>query len=357
MTAPRSSSIRRHALWFTAGVAVALFQMWAQASAVGGWTGLLSVGEESALRPVIARLIPNLVILDGEGNDGQIYYAVGLDPTGRQLSDLVPDPGLRWRRILHPVISSGFGTIEGKGLFWSMAGTSAAGLGVASLAMRDMLWSLRLSPWAMLGLLAHPGVWLTVKIVTPDAFGLAFGLGAIALALRGRYAWSVAALTCAALSKEPFLVFAAALAAWLWCERRRIIALTAFIVPLLALIAWSAVVDQLIGGGFFVSGNAAWPFMGIIEASRWWPSFSIEQNRQTMMSLVILAVGVLVGFRSKIPVVSWNLWAWISLALITSEWVWRFGNGNLRAFAPIGIFGAMAIAQIVQDRSGLRTAP
>lgn len=52
----------------------------------------------------------------------------------------------------------------------------------------------------------------------------------------------------------------------------------------------------------------------------------------------------------NIPVVTWNLWAWMTLAIVTSEWLWRVGNGNLRAFAPIGTFGAMAVAQIVRDQ-------
>lgn len=337
--------------WFMVGMAVALFLMWSQARAIGGWTGLLAVGEESMLRPVIAEEIPNLVILDGEGNDGQISYAIALDLIGEELRKFVPQPAHRWRRILLPLLGSAFGTIGGSSLFWGMVTVASAGLGLASVGLRIILADLGLSPWAMLGLLAHPGVWVGLRILTPDSLGLGLGLLAIALALLRRDVPAIALLCLAVLAKEPYVLFAASLGAWMFFRRERTRGIAYFGVPLVVLVVWSIAVDQLIGGGVIEGDALSLPFMGIVEASRWWPQFTIEQNRQTYLALGLLVAGIAVALRSRSTFLRWHLWAWITLATITSEWVWRFGNGNLRAFAPIGIFGALAVADFVARSS------
>lgn len=331
--------------WSLIGTGVALFLMLTQAMALGGWTALLAVGEDAAIRPVIEAEIPGVVLLPDAGNDGQIYYAIALEPFDDEYADLLPESSLRWRRIMLPAVASGFGLVDGVALFWSMTLIVAVSLGIGTAALADIGRSLGLRSWIALALLVHPGVWIGVRLLSPDLPAIALALLAVALALRHRHVGAVVALAAAVLTKEPYLVVACSLGAWSWFKRERLTGISYVLVPAGALIGWSAVVRAMIPGTVFESGNVAWPFMGIVEASRWWPDIATSQNVRTAIALVMVAVAIVIGARYRgHALLHWLLWPWVGLALVTSHWVWRFGNGSLRAFAVIGVFAAMMVA-------------
>jgi len=329
--------------WFVIGCAVGLFVLWSQALAVGGWTGLLHVSHDSPLRSFIASEIPDLVILDVQ-NDGQISYAVASDPWGESLPDKVPQAPLRWRRFLFPALAGMLGIIDGLPLFWSMVGWLTLSFGVATMALRSILDKLGASVWGMIGLLAHPGVWMGLRIMTPDPMGMALALTGTALVLRRRDGIGLLALSLAVIAKEPYLLFAAALGAWRFFGGERKRGLLLFLMPTTTLALWTVVMAAVVPGSYFESPNSALPFLGIIEASGSWPSIEPRQNLYTGLTALILVAGVVVALRVRNNFVRWHLAAWVSQALITSEAVWRYGNANLRAFAPIGIFIGVALA-------------
>ena len=135
------------------------FLLWTQAVALGDWTALLTVGEAAEVRTLIEDQIPGLVLVPDEGNDGQIYYAIALDLDAGQVPSLIPQPALRYRRILLPAAASVFGLVDGYPLFWSTVGLVIVATGVATAALHAFLRNRHLPTWAMAGLLLNPGVW------------------------------------------------------------------------------------------------------------------------------------------------------------------------------------------------------
>jgi len=348
---PETTSItytrmRRHSLWFVVGVAVAVFVMWTQAGAVRGWTGLLTTGEDSLLRPMIEAQIEGLVVVENEGNDGQIYYGIALDLAGDEVPDLINLAGLRYRRILYSTLASGFGLIEGEVLFWSMVTISALSIGVASAAFADIAHRLRLRPWVMLALLANPSVWLTLHILVPDPLAIALALLAVALALRSNHRLAISALALAALAKEPFLLFAFGLAGWLWFQNRRRLASAYAFLPAIPLAIWTLIVSARIGGGGATTGISFVPLAGILEASSFWSQVPTRELVGTIVTFVVVALGISVGLTRVSALVKWALWPWIALMIIGSVDIWRFGLGTLRIVAPIGILAGLGIAEL-----------
>jgi hypothetical protein len=339
---PRAASL---AVWFGIGVAVALSVMFIQSLAVGGWSGLLAVGEESELRTAITSEFDSLVTVEGGGHDGQITYIIARDPFGAEFTELVPQAPLRWRRLVFPAISGLFGMLSGEALLASMVAWSAVSIGLAAAALRSILASFAVSVWAMIGLLANPGVWLGLQLMTPDPMALGLGLVGIALALERRTAAAVITLTIAAIAKEPYLVMAAATGAWAFFEGRKRQGLVLFALPTVGLIAWSSAMSRVVKGSLFESNNTSLPGVGIFEASAVWPLFPARETALTALALTLVAAAIGVAVWCRASFTRWHIVSWATLALLTSEWVWRLGSSSLRAFAPLGVFVAIGIGQ------------
>ena len=64
----------------------------------------------------------------------------------------------------------------------------------------------------------------------------------------------------------------------------------------------------------------------------------------TAIALAIVLVGFVAFVLTRSVLARCLLLPWLVLPLVTSEWVWRFGNGSLRGFAPIGVLAAIALA-------------
>lgn len=333
---------RALASWFLIGAGVAVFIMWTQARAFGGWSALLSVGQDSGLLPVLSSEIGDLAVTPFN-NDGQITYAVALDPSGSSLTEFVPQASLRWRRILFPGVAGLFGRLDGTGLLWSLIAWQAVSLGVASAALRDVVRQLGASPWVMVGLLANPGVWTALRVMTPDPMGLAFSLLGLALVLRRRSLAAAAAFALGALAKEPFFAFAAASAAWLFFERRRRESAVVGVIPAVALIAVASIMQRFVPGSAVEAGNVRWPFVGMWRTLDFWTTVSARDLTMTVIALALVVGGAVGIVAARHALVRWQLAAWVGLAAITSEWVWRFGNSSLRGFASLGILLALAL--------------
>jgi hypothetical protein len=70
------------------GCAAALALVPGQANAVGGFAGLLQVGEESAVRPLIEEQLGDIPLAPHSGHDGQISYAIGIGLIGDEVPAL-----------------------------------------------------------------------------------------------------------------------------------------------------------------------------------------------------------------------------------------------------------------------------
>lgn len=333
--------------WFLIAFGLALFIQWNQASALGNGdiAALLSVGERSQLRPIIEEELGQVPLVPGSGHDGQMTYVIARHPVPKsQVADLFDHAGYRYRRILYPLLGSGFGTFSPRFTLYGLALLAAAGFGLAATAMRKLADRFGLNVWVMAGIVANPGLWLSLKLMTPDA--LAFGL-----ALAGTWLWlrrstwpAVGALALSCLTKEPYLLVVIGLAGWELTRPGRSAArlVGLFVVPL-PLVIWSGWLSIQIGDGFAPRGNLGPPLVGLIGSLQaWLASPDPLLALLTMTALVVTIAGAL-SVRSSL--LAWLTWPWLAIALSSSDWVWALGNNAARAFAPLFL-----LAAIVTDR-------
>jgi hypothetical protein len=316
--------------WALLGGAAAIVLLVAQAEAVGGTAGLLQVGETSALRPIIEEELGEIPLAPGPGHDGQIYYAIGLDLSGDELAPLLDHGAYRYRRVLYPLLASAFGLLDGEGLLGGMIILAILATAITSGAVAAAAVQMGGSEWVALAVVFNPGVWLSARLLTADNLALALmAVGLLTVASSTRK--TVSAFTLSVLAKDVFLVTPAGLS--LTRERRRWLL---FAVPAVALVIWMSWLTLTLGDGFTGRGNLSLPFQGIIDASRNWGNLDTEELLYLGFALLSVAAGVLftVIFRSwlRVPILAWSL-----LGIVSSNWVWDFGNNAARAFAPIAV--------------------
>jgi len=327
-----------------------LFLQGAFARASGDWAGLLRVGESSGLRAFVERELGSIPLVANGGHDGQIYFAVARQPLGGEVSAEVVDAGYRYRRILYPLLAGAGGLIGGRALLWGMILWSAAGMGLATAATASLAHRLGLSTWVVAGILANPGVWLSVQLLTPDALALGLALAGMLAWLNGRPGLATAALAASLLTKEQFALVLLSIVGHELLTSRRGSSLKLAAAASLPLLVWMVWLERRMGGGFTTLGNLTLPFGGIIDSV---PGWSRQGPRDFLFG--VLALTGLAGAALTTPFVDnrlirWLTLPWVMIGVVSSSWVWGFGNNALRALAPAIVFGAMALAVVVTNR-------
>jgi hypothetical protein len=214
-----------------------------------------------------------------EGYDGQFAYYIARDPLAAQ--PCIDLPAYRYQRILLPL----FGTIFSFGndalipIIFVLVNLAA--LVIATALLEDLLVSQRLSRWFALGYGAFAGLWLGVRLSTPEP--LAYGLIVAAVWIHQRRvivrdepsigAWRWLWLLCLALAplaKETALLF---VAGWIlyYAVRRGWGVFLRVIFAVVPFLLWEAVLFFWLGsvgvGSGGVGGTAfEWlPFGGIVR--------------------------------------------------------------------------------------------
>lgn len=323
-----------------------------QAHLAGNWTGLLAAGSDSPLLPVLRRELPGLVVTEGEGHDGQTTYAVALDPFLRERPPVVPEASYRYRRILLPVLGSGFGVFEGYLLLTSLTMINLIGFAFACWGAALVAQALQLPGRFVLAILLNIGLWLSLQTTTPDALALGLGMLAVAMAVWGRHSIGAGFVAVAALTKETYVLVGLGLAIWAWRrlgDRRVAIK---YGLALLPAALWSGWLAVALGEGFATGGNLSPPLAGILTSAQLWLDASPRDQLFTAMTLIalLMATGALIFGRVAI----WRFLVapWVVLALVSSHWIWDLGNNSLRALAPLLTFSLFGLF----DRSHLQVS-
>ncbi|GEM_PF-1520387 len=345
---------RASLLWLLVGLGTALFLQWTQASAVGGWSGLLAVGEDATVRPLIEGDLPALVTVEGSGHDGQIGYAIALDLDGSEVGDLLVDAGYRYRRILLPVIASLGGALHGPALLAGFVLTTASGLGIASAALEGIRRRFGWSPWVHLAVLANPGLWMSVRLLTADVVGFGLATLAVAAYLDRRRRTTVLLLALAALAKDQYLLVALSLAGHQWFARRDRGAAATFGIPATSLLGWALWLQTRMDAGLSPRGNLTWPGAGIFASLGTWPTTSESDRLLVAVGIGMLVAGAVCAVRARSLLFRWLVAPWVLVALVSSDWVWTVGNNVVRVFAPL--FALMTVAAVVSLRVSERPA-
>lgn len=345
----------RAMFWGVAGFTLGLVLLWVQAMTVGGLTGLLQVGEASTLRPFVEARLGAVPLAPGPGHDGQISFAIAADLDGSETAPLLDHAGYRYRRILHPWLASLGGLIDGTGIVWGLAVTSALGMGLAAASSAALAAAVGASRWSVLGVVANPAMWLATWLLTSDALAAGLGLAGLAAWLRRRPLLAVLLFAAAGLTKDQYLLLPLVIAAHeLWHRRPRPAALLASSTPT---VIWGLVVTALIGAGLTPRSNLTFPFLGIVGSVPVWSSVSGRDIAFTAIALAGVAVGSVVAIRRRGHLLSWVIAGLVVLALVSSTWVWDIGNNAARVFVLLWVLSPVAITMRYRGSVSFVNAP
>lgn len=342
---------------FLLGLTIGVLLTFVQASAVGGPSGMLMVGERSDLADIIEGELGPVVRSPGSGHDGQMVFAIATDLTGEEVPPLLDHAGYRYRRILLPAVASGFGLIGGPALLWSLLAWNVLSFAVAASAMSILARKLGRSSWAVAGVLANPGLWLSINIVTSDVMASGLALLGLAAMTKRRHGLAILAMALAALAKDQYLIVAVG-AAIFYAIRRRPKLSVAYSSAAVPLLAWTAFLELGIESAFSPRSNFGLPFVGLWESIQSWDLVGTSDVAYGAVLVVATAVGA-VGLTLRR---NWRLWPfalpWIAMAVLASSWVWLLGNNALRSLSPIIVWAVFAFsADSPELRDSRRASP
>jgi hypothetical protein len=330
-------------VWFLAGVCLVLtFQAFFISRHAWDWRVLVRVGATKPHRGVIESELGPMTCLDAPGHDGQVNYLVARDPFNRHGTDLILSqtdrPPYRFRRILYPLLAGGFGllgphaTVCGL-LFWMAFG---GGLIVASVAVLCSEWQLPriVIPLALL----NPGIYLSAQVLTNDVLAMGLALSGVLLWSRRLERTAAVVLAVAVLVRETSILVSLALALADLRSRGVRASLTLVFISALPFVCWSLWVRITVPGGNG-EDNLGLPFVGIYRSLSLWndpPRVAFG-----FVTLVLLAVGALIAWKTDEPFLRLSCVLWIAMAVVLSEAVWEHPGNLIRAISPLWVFAAL----------------
>lgn len=324
--------------WALIGLLASTILVFAQARELGGTAAMLQVGESSSLRPVIEESLGEVPLVEGPGHDGQIYFAIALDPSGDTVAELLDHAAYRYRRIAFPLLASAFGALDGTRILMGMVAVVMISTAVSAGSAAALARSRGRSDWWALAVVLNPGVWLSVQLLTADVLAIAAMLVGL-LALSSGWRWTALGFAASVLAKDVYLTTPAGLA--VSRDRRR---WTMALVVGVVLLGWMIWLSLSLGEGFTARGNLDWPGLGIMKASSNWRALDPEEWFYLVFALTSTVAGVAFAVARR-TWLRWSILGWCFLALVSSNWVWDFGNNAARAFAPIVILITLAAGQ------------
>jgi len=330
-------------LWFMLGAGIGAVALMLELTPQGSHVSdVLRVGVDSPARPIIEGDLGPISLSQGTGHDGQYSYLVARDPFALgNYSAFGDDVGYRFRRALYGWVAGGFGLLSPYAALWGLAFWGIVGLGIATAAIADIAISLQARMWAVGGVAANIGMWLSVQLATPDALAMGLSLTGVAFALRKKYVAAAWLFAAAGLTKETFLLFPIAIGGWLVTHHHFKRAVTVAAPALVALVLWSTWLNARVGNGFSAKGNLSWPLVGLWHSLPWSGAPSTVLGLVAVVGLLLGVVGAVLD-RSRL--LWWLVGPWVAIALISSGLVWMNGDNAVRALAPNWTLGLLALA-------------
>jgi len=279
----------------------------------GNWSALFCTGSDYPIPPELEREQLHR-FPDAVGFDGQVYHYIAHDPIYPfRFQGWVDDPGLRYRRILVPLLAflAAGGVSDRIDVAYRTLLIGWIFLGAYWIARYASLCGRR-PAWGLAFLLV-PTVLLSAERMTVDVALAAVCAGVAVQARRGAPVALCLLLVAAGLIRETglLLVLAASLHA-LWTHKRREAALFA-----------SAALPTLAWFGFLATRMptrryplALWPFSGLVRAflepqaypngdtdwlSRHWQDACQATDRLALLGIAFAVVLALRGLRARGP--------------------------------------------------------
>jgi hypothetical protein len=288
------------------------------------------------------------VFRNSGGYDGQSYHYVAHDPLCRSdIGRAVPDPMLRYRRILLPGMAYLVALGRQRWIDVSYVACNLAFLFLGSWWLALLLIRLRIHPWFAAFYVLVPASLISLDRLVVDLALTSLCLGFAVYAGSGPKWKLYAVLVAAALCRESGFLLTAAYALDMLALRRFRLSLL-FTTAILPAVAWNAYVSLRIPGGPAFELRYAIPLWGLIR-TLWLPasypfgpvtSFVIRAFDGLELAGLTLAMALAFGDLRKAlfdPVrTACLLWAVFGLTL--SEFVWTDCYATARILSPLLLF-------------------
>jgi hypothetical protein len=200
----------------------------------------------------------------GIGYDGQMAYAIALDPFG-------PAQGLdvaayRYMRIVYPLTAWAFALGQRALVPWAMLGVNLAAAAVSAVILGSLASRRGASAMAAIVLILSFNYLIGLRLDLNEPLAFALALMGLYAYERDRLPAAVAAFAAAGLTKEVSLALPLGLAAWLLLSRRWKTSLAIMAGSVGPYLAWGLVVGLWLGQMPFGSlpvGPTFPPFIGL----------------------------------------------------------------------------------------------
>jgi hypothetical protein len=252
----------------------------------------LHAGLRGPSAEAVAKDFPDVDLPDEVGLDGQQFYAIARNPWHpKEVARHLDDARYRYQRPLLPVLAWALHPSGGgPGLVIAFVVLNILGLFVGAVALGILSVDLGGRPWlgGLYPLL--PGALWSLLDSVSDGLAVALSLITIIAFLRGRNRAATWAAVAAALVKETTILVPLALV----IAHRRRANLWVVVAPIVAVVAWFAVIQLVVPAGQRPDAMAL-PFGGIIESFR--INWSVGEEligMASVVSAVIVGVYVLV---------------------------------------------------------------
>lgn len=253
------------------GALVALVALLVQLAVVGGKyqgnpTGLFRIGDRLGLSPRLEG-VPLVILRGKQGNDGQQFLTLALDPLQRLpgTSAALDNPIYRGKRLLFPLLGWVLGLGSVALIPWALLTINALAVGLAAAMVAT--WSVLEGRPALWGasVLALPAVWIVLSVGTADLLSTSLVLSAAVAARLERPRALIASLAAALLARETALLAWAGTVLSGLSERRwpRVAALALVPLPALAWGAWLRGRFPATGDGLLASLHFTAPGFGL----------------------------------------------------------------------------------------------
>ncbi|HEX3068302.1 MAG TPA: hypothetical protein VHX14_06985 [Thermoanaerobaculia bacterium] len=301
---------------------------------------------------------PDLTVIPNIGGyDGITFYRLALDPFTAARTEFgitLDNPPYRNQRIAYPFIVWLFSLGHAR---WVPALLVIVNIAAAAaMAAFGGAFSRRLGYHALWGVIVplYPGFLLTLSRDLAEIVASMFAMGAIWAISARRNVTAAILLTCAALTREPTLLLAFALAgAWLierLLRRERRVAAVVFLTPVIVDVLWQVFLTIRWGVSPLRSGAPA-TALPFVEFARFFAASAARRTQEQrinfleclFLAAVMMAV-VWIWRRTRAPI-EWRL-AWLgylALAAILPHTIWMEDYGFLRIFADLFLVSAVMI--------------
>jgi hypothetical protein len=297
----------------------------------------------------------------GNGYDGQWFLGLAYDPLlGQRLAASFDMPRYRAGRPLQAVVGWLLAGGRADAIPFGLLAVGPLAVALGSAATGRLVAASGRSPWWGLAFAAVPGVVVGVTFATAEPLALALAVLGLSLVLERRTVAGGVAFAGAALTKESYLVFAVAAAAWLVLDaggrrRARFTEAAVVVVPgLVALGLWWAYVASRIpaaAGDREAVGAVGPPLagwrrvLGLVVGGDYVPDAPVGMLGAALLvgSLAAIVAAIILGLRRATLLGRTGLLLGLYGLLLSGELLGRFLS-SMRVLAPAVLAAGLAIA-------------